>query len=441
MFTGMFTISVPIMVTRRVRGSIVQRGNAWLVRVSAGTDPVTGRRLWLCGTCASKQEAERLRTKFLGQVDDKKASRTRASLGALLDEWLPGAELGANTRDNYAGLIERFIRPALGALPLSRVTPQRIERFYGELRRCRARCDGRPFVEHRRQSAHDCAKARCGPHGCRPLAPSSVLVLHAILSGAFEAAVRWDWVSVNVARVAKRPKLPPPNPDPPTPDQAAVLVNAAWEQDVTWGTLVWLVMTTGMRRGEVLALRWRHVHFDRRVLEIRRNYVQRRGRKIEKDTKTHQMRRIALDQETVAVLEEHRDRALHRAKLLDVASVDDWYLFSNDPAHGRPLNPDWITHRYTAMAADQGIATHLHELRHYSATELLSAGVDLATVGPEHPAAASDSPFPKFPPRLLPLRVADALSFPPWHRFQQLERLVPGCFQRGEDVAAGGWEQ
>jgi integrase len=85
------------------------------------------------------------------------------------------------------------------------------------------------------------------------------------------------------------------SPRPSHPDQAAALVIAAWEQDVMWGTLVWLVMTTGMRRGEVLALRWRHVHFDRRLLEIRRNYVQRRGRKIEKDTKMHQMRRISLD--------------------------------------------------------------------------------------------------------------------------------------------------
>jgi len=274
--------------------------------------PVTGKRLWLCGTCDSSQEAEKLRTKFLGQVDGRKASRTRASLSALLDEWLPGTELGPNTRDNYTGLINRFIRPALGDLPLSRITPQRIERFYGELRRCRARCDGRPFVEHPQQAAHDCARAKCGPHECRPLAPSSVLVLHAILSGAFEAAVRWDWASVNVVRVARRPKVPPPQPDPPTPAQAAALVTAAWEQDVMWGTLVWLVMTTGMRRGEVLALRWRHVQFDRQLLEIRRNYVQRQGRKIEKDTKTHQMRRISLDHDTIGVLEEHRDRALHR---------------------------------------------------------------------------------------------------------------------------------
>jgi Phage integrase family len=92
------------------------------------------------------------------------------------------------------------------------------------------------------------------------------------------------------------------------------------------------------------------------------------------------MRRIALDPDTITVLTEHRNRARHRATLLDEAGIDDWYLFSNDPAHAAPLNPDWVTHRYTDMAAELGIATHLHALRHYSATELLSAGVDLATV-------------------------------------------------------------
>jgi integrase len=108
---------------------------------------------------------------------------------------------------------------------------------------------------------------------------------------------------------------------------------------------------------EVLALRWRHVHFDRQLLEIRRNYVQRQGRKIEKDTKTHQMRRISLDKNTITVLEEHRDRAQHRAKLLDVASIDEWYLFSSDPDYGRPLNPDWVTHPYTDNGRRPG---HLH---------------------------------------------------------------------------------
>jgi hypothetical protein len=93
LLTGMFTSSLPIMAKRRERGSVVTRGNAWLVRVSAGTDPVTGKRLWLSGTCDSPQEAGELRKKLLGQVNGRKASRTRASLSALLHEWLPGTEL------------------------------------------------------------------------------------------------------------------------------------------------------------------------------------------------------------------------------------------------------------------------------------------------------------------------------------------------------------
>ncbi|MGH3754661.1 MAG: hypothetical protein ACRDRP_18580 [Pseudonocardiaceae bacterium] len=64
------------MTKRRERGSVTQRGDSWLVRVSAGTDPVTGRRLWLCGTRGSLQEAEKLRTRFLGQVDERTAGRT-----------------------------------------------------------------------------------------------------------------------------------------------------------------------------------------------------------------------------------------------------------------------------------------------------------------------------------------------------------------------------
>lgn len=79
------------------------------------------------------------------------------------------------------------------------------------------------------------------------MAPSTIRQVHWILSAALAAAVRWDWITSNPATVAKKPRPPAPQPEPPTAAEAAGIIEAAWEQDDDWGTLVWLVMVTGMR--------------------------------------------------------------------------------------------------------------------------------------------------------------------------------------------------
>jgi integrase len=72
-------------------------------------------------------------------------------------------------------------------------------------------------------------------------------------------AVRWDWISSNPAAVARKPRQPTPQPKPPTSEQAEKIITAAWGQDADWGTLIWLVMVTGVRRAGLLALRWSDV--------------------------------------------------------------------------------------------------------------------------------------------------------------------------------------
>jgi integrase len=81
-----------------------------------------------------------------------------------------------------------------------------LESFYTEIRRCRARCDGNPFVEHRTEDEHDCEKAKCQPHKCKPLGASTVRQIHSIISGTLSLAQRWDWIDTNPAKVARRPK-------------------------------------------------------------------------------------------------------------------------------------------------------------------------------------------------------------------------------------------
>jgi integrase len=209
---------------------------------------------------------------------------------------------------------------------------------------------------------------------------SSIRQVHWIISAALAAAVRWDWIRANPADTAKKPRQRPPQPEPPSAADAARLIAAAWEQDDDWGTLVWLVMVTGMRRGEVLALRWFDVDLDAAMLAIRRNYVRSNARRIEKDTKTHQMRRISIDAETVAVLVDHRARYEEQVRAIGGEPTEQAFLFSYQPLHAAAADPSAVTRRYGRMCAALGIDSHLHALRPYPATELLTAGVDLRTV-------------------------------------------------------------
>jgi integrase len=144
--------------------------------------------------------------------------------------------------------------------------------------------------------------------------------------------------------------------------------------------LVWLTMTTGARRGELCGLRWSHVDLPNSVLTIRRAIAQHGTERQEKDTKTHQQRRLALDPETVKALSEHWERCSARCEALGLTLPRDAFVFSLAPDGSEHLVPSSVTQRYSRLAARLGIDTDLHSLRHCSATELIAAGVDVRTV-------------------------------------------------------------
>jgi integrase len=93
-------------------------------------------------------------------------------------------EAEASTLDGYRGYVERTIKPALGGVPVSKITARMLEQFYAQLRRCRGRCNGKPFVEHRtdgdhecrvvnhRRKQHDCDEAGCRVVECKPTSVS-----------------------------------------------------------------------------------------------------------------------------------------------------------------------------------------------------------------------------------------------------------------------------
>ncbi|MGQ0629934.1 MAG: tyrosine-type recombinase/integrase [Sporichthyaceae bacterium] len=346
---------MPASSPRRSEGSLRQRGTSWQASLFTGTDPLTGRRRYAIETHPTQALARKALNRMRAERDTDRIARTNALFSVALAEWLQVQELEQTTLTAYQAYIRNHIGPALGHIPLSKLDARTLERLYADLRRCRARCTpgevrhdhrvvgehecnlvrhkrppGRPAIKSPEHSCADagCVVVSCPPHTCHGLSNASINQLHFVVSGALAAVVRWGWIASNPASIARKPRVPAPQPNPPTAEQASRILAAAWEEDIDWGTLVWLVMVTGLRRGELIALRWSDVDFDTETLIVRRGIVKIGSRVIEKDTKTHRMRRIALDPETVKVLQEHRARWDVQAAELGLDALDEAHLFS-----------------------------------------------------------------------------------------------------------------
>ncbi len=114
-----------------------------------------------------------------------------------------------------------------------------------------------PPKARRPSTRHDCARSRCGTHSCKPMSPATIRQIHAILSGAFNTAVRWEWIDRSPAASAKLPKARPRSPSSPSPKGVATVVAKARDLGLDLLALyLWLAAVTGARRGELCGLQW-----------------------------------------------------------------------------------------------------------------------------------------------------------------------------------------
>jgi integrase len=207
---------------------------------------------------------------------------------------------------------------------------------------------------------------------------ATIRQIHAILSGAFATAVRWEWIDRNPAATAKLPRTRQRTATSPEPADVAKVIAAARAsgQDLL-ALYLWLAAVTGARRGELSALHWADLDLQRGVIHIAHSYSVAGGTKVRKDTKTHQDRSLAIDEITATVLAERRQAVADQLGQVGVELPPDSYVFSPDPLGERPWNPDWVTHKVAEIARTAGVALSIKALRHYSASQLLAGGIDL----------------------------------------------------------------
>lgn len=343
-----------------MRGHLRKRGSAWELRAYAGIDPLTKRQKYLTRTFrGGKREAEEALARFVTEVSGGGHAAQDTTVGDLIRDWstLVNRELSPTTARGYDWIVKTYITPTLGKVPLARLRTAQLDRFYGQLR-------------------------ERGGQDDKPLSAATVRQVHAIIRRALQQGVRWGWIAANPAALASPPKVRATQLAPPEPGDVVRLIDEARKSDPDLGCFLHVAATTGARRGELCGLRWRDIDFKAGAVTISRNVVEGAGSQVvEKDTKTHAARRIALDPDTTTALKAQRTRMAGRAKACDRPLGPDAHVFSAEPDGSRPWAPNDVTKAFIRVRTRVGLpAVRLHDLRHFAATRLLAAGVPVRTV-------------------------------------------------------------
>ena len=268
------------------------------------------------------------------------------TVGEYLDVWLKGTVYGSVRRSTYdrdTNLVNNHIEPVLGGVKLKRLNSAHVQSFY------RNRLD-------------------------KDLSASTVHKMHDILRRGLAQAVKWHLLPRNVADVVKPPRPVPKEMVALSTDETRRLLEAAGGDRLE--ALYILAVHTGIRQGEMLALRWQDVDMESAVMSVRRTLTRSGGKVVFGEPKTKKSRRsIRLTPQAVEALRSHLERQLEDMEILGDHYQDQGLVFTTNT--GGPINPSNLRQRSFAQLLKRAGLPHMrfHDLRHTCATLLLSRGV------------------------------------------------------------------
>jgi integrase len=348
----------------RTTGHIRQRtSGSWELRYNLGRDPATGKRRIATATVRGKRrDAEKELRRLLRTLDlNEHVNPSRMTVREWLTAWLSAVreEVSPKTHERYGEIVDNFLAPELGALPIAKLAPVHISAAYTRWA-TEGRRDGKPGG----------------------LSPQTRRHIHRILRTALARAVEQQLIVRNPADVFKKrlPKVERRELSTLTADQSARLLEALGHSRVYWPVL--LALSTGMRRGEILALRWKNVDLERGTLRVVESLEQTKTGIRFKAPKSGRHRALTLPAYAVEELRRLKREQAEALLALGVRQTSDTLLCCR--ADGEPHQPLSLTYEFARfMRRLKDLPrVRFHDLRHSHATQLLASGV--------HPKVASE---------------------------------------------------
>lgn len=225
-----------------MKGHLVHRGKdpkTWSLVIELGRDPQTGKRRqkWISFK-GTKREAQAALTDLLKELNEGTfVEPSKETVGQYLDRWLRDyakPSLRQTTYESYESVIRVHVTPAIGHIPLAKLKPVHLQQLYAA-RLADGRADGRPGG----------------------LSATTVRYIHAVIKEALKHAVKWGLLARNVADAVDPPRISRREQQAWSPEEAQRFLAAVREDRLY--PLYLMAITTGMRRGELLGLRWQDV--------------------------------------------------------------------------------------------------------------------------------------------------------------------------------------
>jgi integrase len=342
-------------------GSISKRKDGlWQASMTIGRDPLVGKlkRVFFYAK-TRKEAADKLASALRDNARGGFVAPHKRTFGEWLDTWLweyKKPRLRPITFDSYEMLVRRYLKPALGHLSLQDMRPDHLQRFYNDM-------------------AKNNFSAR------------TVRYCHTIVHGALAQAERHQLVVRNVSKLTERPCETRKEMHTLTPEQISGTLLPALAEDRLFAAVL-LAFGTGLRRGELLALRWQDVDLNEGLLHVRRTLVRVRnydggGRKTRlafHEPKTaHSRRTIPLPEGCLLALKHHKRRQAEERLLLGEAYHDEGLVFCL--ADGKPIDLRNFARSFAQILRRAGLPQmRVHDMRHTFATLMLELGESPKTV-------------------------------------------------------------